>query len=114
MLVCKARCSEMSVIYLITAVLATDSDPAVAYQKLQTHLLAIQIWLHGRCLATGLYDTIFCIRDKWSLNHNIQYIQIHSCIIMAAIWCWPYNVHIEMFIRAILFVFFLHKQLNSG
>jgi hypothetical protein len=28
-----------------TAVLATDSDPAVASQKLQTHLLAIQIWL---------------------------------------------------------------------
>jgi hypothetical protein len=26
------------------AVLATDSDPAVASQKLQTHLLAIQIW----------------------------------------------------------------------
>jgi hypothetical protein len=28
-----------------TAVLATDSDPAVAFQKFQTHLLAIQIWL---------------------------------------------------------------------
>jgi hypothetical protein len=28
-----------------TAVLATDSDPVVASQKLQTHLLAIQIWL---------------------------------------------------------------------
>jgi hypothetical protein len=28
-----------------TAVLATDSDPAVASQKLQIHLLAIQIWL---------------------------------------------------------------------
>jgi hypothetical protein len=28
-----------------TAVLATDSDPAVASQKLQTHLLTIQIWL---------------------------------------------------------------------
>jgi hypothetical protein len=28
-----------------TAVLATDSDPAIASQKLQTHLLAIQIWL---------------------------------------------------------------------
>jgi hypothetical protein len=28
-----------------TAVLATDSDPAVASQKLQTHLLEIQIWL---------------------------------------------------------------------
>jgi hypothetical protein len=28
-----------------TAILATDSDPAVASQKLQTHLLAIQIWL---------------------------------------------------------------------
>jgi histone H2A len=28
-----------------TAVLATDSDPAVVSQKLQTHLLAIQIWL---------------------------------------------------------------------
>jgi hypothetical protein len=27
-----------------TAVLATDNDPAVASQKLQTHLLAIQIW----------------------------------------------------------------------
>jgi hypothetical protein len=28
-----------------TAFLATDSDPAVASQKLQTHLLAIQVWL---------------------------------------------------------------------
>jgi hypothetical protein len=28
-----------------TAVLATDSGPSVASQKLQTHLLAIQIWL---------------------------------------------------------------------
>jgi hypothetical protein len=28
-----------------TTVLATDSDPAVASQKLQTHLLAIQLWL---------------------------------------------------------------------
>jgi hypothetical protein len=28
-----------------TDVLATDSDPAVASQKCQTHLLAIQIWL---------------------------------------------------------------------
>jgi hypothetical protein len=28
-----------------TAVLTTDSDPAVASHKLQTHLLAIQIWL---------------------------------------------------------------------
>jgi hypothetical protein len=27
------------------AVLARDSDPTVASQKLQTHLLAIQIWL---------------------------------------------------------------------
>jgi hypothetical protein len=28
-----------------TTILATDSDPAVASQKLQTHLIAIQIWL---------------------------------------------------------------------
>jgi hypothetical protein len=29
-----------------TAVLASDSDPVAASQKLQTHLLAIQHWLH--------------------------------------------------------------------
>jgi hypothetical protein len=28
-----------------TAVVATDSDPAIASQKLQTNLLAIQNWL---------------------------------------------------------------------
>jgi hypothetical protein len=29
-----------------TAVLASDSDPTTASQKLQTHLLPIQHWLH--------------------------------------------------------------------
>jgi hypothetical protein len=36
-----------------TVVLATDSDPALAFQKLQTHLLEIQIWLqNGECRPT--------------------------------------------------------------
>jgi hypothetical protein len=30
----------------MTAILATDSDPAIASQKLQTHLNALHTWLH--------------------------------------------------------------------
>jgi hypothetical protein len=41
-----------------TAVLATDSDPAVASQKLQTHLLALQIWLQKWRMQANAFKSV--------------------------------------------------------
>jgi hypothetical protein len=43
---------------LMTAILASDSDPAIASQKLQTHLNAIQTWLHKRRMQANALKSV--------------------------------------------------------
>jgi hypothetical protein len=57
-----------------TAILATDSDPAVAPQKLQTHLLAIQINTSGYTQIGNLLGNITS-----SPNRNISQLLSPRC-----------------------------------
>jgi hypothetical protein len=60
-----------------TAILALDSDPAIASQKLQTHLNAIQTWLHKWCMQANTLKSVHVTLTTRPCTDHVKYLELH-------------------------------------